>query len=153
MLLGIPVKSEKTPFSNQYTARGTAFRLYFTSGWFRPIDAYESFLMRLSGTHSHGRSPVRLNRLATPVGEEKSTLPSLTWWPSLPGMRDRGCMSWYDFYWPSLLFYSLCPSSSLVFITSVTNDLPLLSVQPGGELLDHTVDPSPGPCHLVCDFR
>ena len=25
--LGIPVKTKKTPFSKQYTARGTAFRL------------------------------------------------------------------------------------------------------------------------------
>ena len=41
---------------------------------------------------------------------------------SPPETQDRGCRPRCDFNWPSLLLRSRRPSSSLVFITSVTND-------------------------------
>ena len=42
--------------------------------------------------------------------------------PSPPKTQDRGCRPRCDFYWPPLLPRSARLSSSLVFITRVTND-------------------------------
>ena len=53
-------------------------------------------------------------------GEEAS--PDRRGQPSPPKTQDRGCRPRCDFYWPSLLPRSARPSSSLVFITRVTND-------------------------------
>ena len=55
--------------------------------------------------------------------EEKDPSPNRRGKPSPPGTYDQGCRSRCDFYSPSPLFRSRRPSSSLFFITSMTNDL------------------------------
>ena len=97
--------------------------LNFTSSWFQLKVAYDSFVIRSPGTPIRGHRPVKQAEWPRQPGEEqKDSSPDRRRQPSPPRTQDRGCRPRCDFYWPSPLFRSRRPSSSLVFTTSVTND-------------------------------
>ena len=91
-------------------------------GWFQLKVAYDSSVIRSPETHP--RPHIRqANRVAAPaIGEIKGFLPRMT--RTAKSARDAGprAQAPCDFYLPSLLPRSARPSSSLVFITRVTND-------------------------------
>ena len=97
--------------------------LNFAGGWFQLKIAYDSSVIRSPGTPIRVHTPVRQNRLAAPTrGGIKDSSPGRHGQPSPPETQDRGCRPCCDFYWTSWSPRSACPSSSLMIITSVTND-------------------------------
>ena len=121
--LGIPVKTRKLPLEPIHRPRNRLSALNFMGSWFQLKVAYDSSVIRSPGTPIRGHTPVRQAEWPRQPGEEqKNSSPDRRGQPSLPRAQDRGCRPRCDFYWPFPLFRSRRPSSSLVFITSVTND-------------------------------
>ena len=85
--------------------------------------AYDSSVVRSLGTSIRGHTPTRVTDKPRHPGEKQTdSSPERRGQSSLPETQDRGCRLRCDFYWSSPLFRFRRPLSSLVFITSVTND-------------------------------
>ena len=87
------------------------------------IFSFFFFWFRSPRTPIRGRTPVRQTDQPRRTGKERSdSSPERRGHPSPPKTQDCRCRPRCDFYWPPLLPRSARPSSSLVFITRVTNN-------------------------------
>ena len=122
--LGIPVKTKITPSLEPiHRPRNHLSALNFTGGWFQLKVAYDSSVIRSPGTFIRGHTRARRTDKPQQSGEDqKESSPERRGQSNPPESQDRGCRPRCVFYWPSPLFRSRRTSSTLVFITSVTND-------------------------------
>ena len=128
------LKPKKPPLLNQNTACGTTFRLQTS----RVVGSSLKSRTILPSSVRLELPPAATRPLGKPTsrasqGRNKEIPPPNDVDSQVhPRRRTAGAGPRCDFYWPSPFFRSRCPSSSLVVITSVTNEL--MSVQNRSDL-------------------